>query len=414
MSVTNLRRSGALTHAPIFFSFFTWGFGTGAQNLGRPLFAFAVTGNVFLVGVLLASNAVPRAFTGPLTGYLADRFGRKPLVILGPVIRGLSNIGQFFADDYVSFLVYEMIGQVGVAMWGTSSNVLMSDVTRTETRGRMLALRHMSMRLGFVAGPAVGGVLAATFGLQSVFLLNGVSKIVIVVVVLFMVKETRPEAARAPRAPGQGRGFSLAPFRDRTFLVLAIATAIFAMSNAGIMQSLIPVYAVDVVKVDAATVGFLISIASMVTFLFAFPNGMIADRFGRKWSLVPGMLLIGTASIVLAVGGVYGALVLAVCIKGLGEAMTMGTTQTYAMDIAPPDRRGAILGLWTMSQSVGATTGPILLAALYHFLFPDAAFYTMAVLLVMGALMVALLARETGGRARMAQQSPPTAGGSPP
>ncbi len=414
MSVTNLRRSGALTHAPIFFSFFTWGFGTGAQNLGRPLFAFAVTGNVFLVGVLLASNAVPRAFTGPLTGYLADRFGRKPLVILGPIIRGLSNIGQFMADDYVSFLVYEMIGQVGVAMWGTSSNVLMSDVTRTETRGRMLALRHMSMRLGFVAGPAVGGVLAATFGLQSVFLLNGVSKIVIVVVVIFMVKETRPEAARAPRAPGQGRGFSLAPFRDRTFLVLAIATAIFAMSNAGVMQSLIPVYAVDVVKVDAATVGFLISIASMVTFLFAFPNGMIADRFGRKWSLVPGMLLIGTASIVLAVGGVYGALVLAVCIKGLGEAMTMGTTQTYAMDIAPPDRRGAILGLWTMSQSVGATTGPILLAALYHFLFPDAAFYTMAVLLVLGALMVALLARETGGWARMSQQTPPTAGGSPP
>ena len=414
MSVTNLRRSGALTHAPIFFSFFTWGFGTGAQNLGRPLFAFAVTGNVFLVGVLLASNAVPRAFTGPLTGYLADRFGRKPLVILGPIIRGLSNIGQFFADDYVSFLVYEMIGQVGVAMWGTSSNVLMSDVTRTETRGRMLALRHMSMRLGFVAGPAVGGVLAATFGLQSVFLLNGVSKIVIVVVVLFMVKETRPEAARAPRAPGQGRGFSLVPFRDRTFLVLAIATAIFAMSNAGVMQSLIPVYAVDVVKVDAATVGFLISIASMVTFLFAFPNGMIADRFGRKWSLVPGMLLIGTASIVLAVGDVYGALVLAVCIKGLGEAMTMGTTQTYAMDIAPPDRRGAILGLWTMSQSVGATIGPILLAALYHFLFPDVAFYTMAVLLVLGALMVTLMARETGGRARMSPQSPPTAGGSPP
>ena len=410
MSVTNLRRSGALTHAPIFFSFFTWGFGTGAQNLGRPLFAFAVTGNVFLVGVLLASNAVPRAFTGPLTGFLADRFGRKPLVIIGPIIRGLSNIGQFMADDYVTFLVYEMIGQVGVAMWGTSSNVLMSDVTRTETRGRMLALRHMSMRLGFVAGPAVGGVLAATYGLQSVFLLNGVSKIVIVVVVFFMVKETRPEEARAPRRAGESRGFSLAPFRDRTFLVLAIATAIFAMSNAGVMQSLIPVYAVDVVMVDEATVGFLISVASMVTFLFAFPNGMVADRFGRKWSLVPGMILIAIASIVLAVGNVYGALVLAVCIKGLGEAMTMGTTQTYAMDIAPPDRRGAILGLWTLSQSAGATMGPMLLAALYHFLFPDAAFYTMAVLLLLAALMVALMARETGGRARMSQQPPPTVG----
>jgi hypothetical protein len=64
---------------PIFVSFFTWGLGTGAQNLGRPLFAFAATGNMFLVGILIASNAIPRMFTGPLTGYLTDRLGRKPL-----------------------------------------------------------------------------------------------------------------------------------------------------------------------------------------------------------------------------------------------------------------------------------------------------------------------------------------------
>ncbi len=401
MSVAAPRRPGALSHAPIFFSFFTWGFGTGAQNLGRPLFAFAVTGNVFLVGVLLASNAVPRIFTGPLTGFLADRFGRKPLVVLGPVIRGLSNVGQFMADDYITFLVLEMIGQVGVAMWGTSSNVLMSDVTRAETRGRMLALRHMSMRLGFVLGPAVGGLLAAQFGLQSVFLLNGVSKIVIVAVVLLMVKETRPQEA-AKRPADERSGFSLAPFRDRTFLALAIATAVFAMSNAGVMQTLIPVYAVDVAQVDEAAVGFLISIGSLVTFLFAFPNGIIADRYGRKWSLVPGLLLLAAASFTLMVGGLYAALALAVCVKGLGEAMTMGTTQTYAMDIAPPARRGAYLGLWTFSQSLGATAGPLLLAAIYHYLFPNAAFSVMGTALIAAAALLALTARETAGRGQTA------------
>ena len=393
------RQPGALTHAPIFFSFFTWGFGTGAQNLGRPLFAFAVTGNVFLVGVLLASNAIPRLFTGPLTGFLADRFGRKPLVILGPVIRGLSCVGQFMADDYVTFLVLEMIGQVGVAMWGTSSNVLMSDVTETATRGRMLALRQMSMRFGFVLGPAAGGVLAALFGLQSVFLLNGVSKIVIVVVVLFLVRETRPEEA-AVRPAGRGRSVTLAPFRDRSFLLVALATAAFAMSNAGVMQTLIPVFAVDVAQVDEAAVGFLISVASMVTFLFAFPNGVIADKYGRKWSLVPGLLLLGIASFVLTLGSAYALLVVAVSVKGLGEAMALGTTQTYAMDLAPTDRRGAYLGLYTFSQSLGATSGPLLLAALYAYVFPNAAFFTMAVVLLLAAVLLALGARETASRDR--------------
>ena len=392
-----------LSHAPIFFSFFTWGFGTGAQNLGRPLFAFAATGNIFLVGILLASNAIPRTFTGPLTGFLSDRFGRKPLVILGPTIRGISNVGQFMIglDDYWLFFALELFGQAGVAMWNTSSNVLLSDVTRTESRARVLAARQMSTRLGFVAGPAVGGVLASVFGLQSVFLLNGLSKIVIVLVVFFGVKETRPARMETSLEKPTRRRLSFYPFKDRTFAVLAIATAAFAMSNAGIMQTLVPVYAIDMIKVDEAAVGFLISVASTVTFLFAYPNGIIADRYGRKRSLVPGLLLLALASFVLAGWDFYTALLVAVGIKGLGEAMSLGTTQTYAMDLAPDHARGAYIGFWTFSQALGATLGPILMAGLYYLISPGAAFMTMAIILILAAVLLALFGRETGGRARI-------------
>lgn len=404
MSVSDRRRHPALTHAPIFFSFFTWGFGTGAQNLGRPLFALAVTGNVFLVGVLLAANAIPRSFTGPITGFLTDRFGRKPMVLMGPIIRGITNVGQFFADDYVTFFVLEIVGQVGVAMWATSSNVLLSDVTRVESRGRVLALRNMATRLGFVAGPAVGGVLAATYGLESVFLLNGVSKVVIVVVVIFMVKETRPEELAVPGAAGrQGARLSLEPFRDRTFAVVAVATAVFAMSNAGIVQTLLPVHAVDALGLDTAVVGFLISLTSGLAFLWALPNGMIADRFGRKWSLGPGLLMMGAAAVALTVGDVYATLLVAAVFLGMGEAMGMGTSQTFAMDLAPPERRGMYMGLSMMATSVGATVGPLLLTALYFYVFPDLAFFTITALLIAAAAMLMMMARETGGRARLHQ-----------
>ncbi len=405
MSASGRRTNPALTHAPIFFSFFTWGFGTGAQNLGRPLFALAVTGNVFLVGVLLAANAVPRTFTGPITGFLTDKLGRKPMVLMGPIIRGITNVGQYFSDDYLTFFVLEIIGQVGVAMWATSSNVLLSDVTRTESRGRVLALRNMATRLGFVAGPAVGGVLAATYGLESVFLLNGVSKVVIVVVVLTMVKETRPEELAAPRAAGrQGPRLSLEPFRNRTFAVVAAATAVFSMSNAGIVQTLLPVHAVDALQLDEAVVGFLISLTSTLAFLWALPNGMIADRFGRKWSLGPGLLMMAAAAIALTVGDVYLTLLVAAVFLGMGEAAGMGTSQTFAMDLATPEQRGMYMGLSMMANSVGATAGPLLLAALYHFVFPDVSFIVITVLLVAAALMMALLARETGGRARLGQR----------
>ena len=399
MSAEGRRASPVLTHAPIFFSFFTWGFGTGAQNLGRPLFVLAVTGNVFLVGVMLAANAVPRAFTGPITGFLTDRLGRKPMVLMGPVVRGITNVGQFFADDFLTFFVLEIVGQVGVAIWATSSNVLLSDVTRVESRGRVLALRSMATRLGFVAGPAVGGVLAATFGLESVFLLNGLSKIVIVVVVLTMVKETRPQELADARSAGrQGARLSFEPFRHRTFAVVALATAMFAMSNAGVAQTLLPVHAVDALALDEAVVGFLISLSSALAFLWAFPNGLIADRFGRKWSLGPGLLMMAAASVALTVGDAYTALVVAAVFLGMGEAVGMGTSQTFAMDLAPPEKRGMYMGLSMLANSVGATAGPLLLAALYHFVLPDASFITITVLLVLASLVLALMAQETGGR----------------
>ena len=311
------------SNAPIFFSFFTWGFGTGAQNLGRPLFALAVTGNVFLVGVLIAVNAIPRFFTGPLTGYLTDRLGRKPLIMLAPAIRGATNFGQVFADDYVTFLVLELIGQIGVAMWATSSNVLLSDITSTSNRGRVLALRQMSMRLGFVAGPLVGGVLAAVYGLPALFLLNGISKVVIVLTVLFLVKETRPEPAPvAPSGePRPRRAFSLRPFRDRAFVALAFASAGAAVAQAGVMQTLIPAHARLSLGSDETAVGFLISLAALAAFLAAFPNGIIMDRFGRKVSLVPALALLGAASFLLGIGDAYVVLALVVVVQGVGGSM---------------------------------------------------------------------------------------------
>ena len=107
---------------------------------------------MFLVALLISVNAVPRVFVGPVTGMLTDRFGRKPLSIAGAGLRGVTNIAQAFSGDYVTFLALEFTGQIGVSMWGTSSNVLVADMTNRSNRARVIAVRGMCRRSGFVAG----------------------------------------------------------------------------------------------------------------------------------------------------------------------------------------------------------------------------------------------------------------------
>ena len=137
---------------PIFVAFFFWGAGGGAQNLGRPLFAYSLEQNIFLVTLILAFNAVAILVSSPITGFMSDRWGRKPLMIIGASLRAVTAFIEMFIDSYIEFFVLEFIGGIGIAMWMTSANILIADVTDQGVRGRVVALRGMSQRLGQISG----------------------------------------------------------------------------------------------------------------------------------------------------------------------------------------------------------------------------------------------------------------------
>ena len=71
---------------PVFLMFFFWGFGTGGLWLARPLVAYQVGGSFLLVALVSAASAAPRVIAGPAAGYLTDRFGRRPFLVLGAVL----------------------------------------------------------------------------------------------------------------------------------------------------------------------------------------------------------------------------------------------------------------------------------------------------------------------------------------
>jgi MFS family permease len=427
--------------APVFFSFFLWGFGTGAQHLARPLFAYALTGDVFLVSLLISLNALPRIIVGPVTGMLTDRIGRKPMSIIGASLRGVTNIAQIFAGDYTTFLALEFTGQIGVSMWGTSSNVLVADMTTTRNRARVIAVRGMARRSGFILGPLIGGVLAATYGFDALFLLNGLSKFVIVFVVVFFVAETRswrtpapspespvagsaepigsaeptdsvePEASQpAGRQPARAPKPWIASMKTPSFVALIIVMTGMSMSQTAVIQTLLPLHAQETLGIEEDRIGFLLAMVAVTGFLIAFPSGMMSDRFGRKVTLVPGLLMMSLASIMLAIGGGYAWLLLVVVIKGAGDTMTMGTASVYAMDLAPAEGRGAFLGVVQMFQAGGAFAGPLLIGGLYHAIGPEVAFGAVAGLLGVGSLAMAVLGRETAGPRGRPAETAVTAG----
>ena len=386
---------------PIYVTFFAWGLGTGSLQLARPLFAFEVTGNIFLVSFLVASSSVARIISGPLTGYLTDRWGRKPLVIAGAAIRGLTTLGQFYTDTYVPFFILEFIGQMGVSMWTTSTGVLVGDVTTPANRGRVMAVRTMSSRIGFVAGPAIAGALAVTLGLRYVFLFSTLTKI-INLVVMFWISESRPEETRQRNrraASDTDKGsLLLSVFLTRTFIALAVVTFGLSMMQMGVFQTLVPVYSQEEVGLSEWDIGNLVSFASIIALLVAFPNGAVSDRYGRKVSLVPGMLFLTASAVLLAFSADYAWIVAMMVMYGIAEGMVQGSTQVYAVDLAPVERRGTVVGVWSIFMSLGGVVTTLLVGWLYTEFGPLLAFNGVGGFLFISAMMLALMARETAGR----------------
>lgn len=390
---------------PIVGTFLLWGTGSGAQTLARPLFAYAITDSVFLVTLLISVLALSRMVSGPLTGYLADHWGRKPMAITGAAIRGTASGLVFFTDSFPAFFALEFIGAIGVAMWQTTSQVIVADMSTPENRGRAVATRNTTLRFGQIIGPLLGGLVAGLVSLQAVFFINAASKFIVMGVTWRMVKETRPERESPKTGDSRTKGNAPEPgvsmrsiVATRPFLALAVTTIAIAFMNQGVFMTLFPIAAKEEAGLDTTQIGTLVAIASTITLLISFPNGVIVDKYGRKASLVPGLVLAGGAGILLALLVDFRTAFMAAAVFGIAQSMTQGANQTYAMDLAPEDKRGAFLGMWTSIQSFGAFIGPLAVGAAVEFWNFSAAFYSVAVLMTTAGIAMAILGPETKGR----------------
>ena len=394
-------RSGAYTEffvsaggLPLFSTFFLWAFGTGAVQLARPLFAASFGVPVLLISLVTSSNAVARLVTAPITGFLMDRWGRRPLLIVGVVLRGVSALLEFFCQDYLQFLVLEFIGGIGVSIWATGSNILIGDVSSRENRGMAVAVRSVSVKLGTILGPIVGGLIAAAFvnletGLRWIFIFNAATKVIMLVILLLHVRETRPQAEPAPAVGDIRRTGSFDPslFWNRPFLAVAAATLAISTMGSGVVQALFPVFTERVVGLATYDIGVMMTLAGVTSMLISFPNGWLIDRLGHRASLAPGLLVLALSASLLAISDTYWAVVVMVLVYGLGDGMSQGASQAYAIDLAPEQRRGAFLGVWSLLQNGGTIIAAVLVGAAVDRLGYGAAFHGTAVFLVLSALL---------------------------
>lgn len=373
-----------------------------------PLFADQLGVGAAVIGLTLSFFALARLILNVPLGLLSDRYGRRFLLIGGPLVTAIGMVGSGLAQDIVSLLAWRFIAGAGSAMYMTGAQIYLTDISTPSTRARFIGTNQAALLLGTALGPGIGGIVAEFWGLRAPFHVVGAAALVATVYAWLRVPETRhlaaaeADAARAAESAARSNaGEGKRPRRawvtfltSRDFFAVAMVTmAIFFTRTAG-RQTILPLFAAARLGFTAGSLGALFTAMSVINLVLVAPAAYIADRYGRKIAIVPsGLLVAATLALVAGVNSVT-MLVVWCLIMAVGNSIAGPAPAAYAADISPPHLRGLGMGMYRSAGDVGFLIGPPLLG-----LVADMSSYGWA-LVVNAAIMAVtslffLLARET-------------------
>jgi MFS family permease len=371
-----------------------------ALGTGIALPAVPTLAKSFGVSFGAASGVVTSFLIGNLigtlpAGWLIDRFGRRVVMIGGPLLTSLGAFLVALAHSFPELLVLRFLDGVAAQLWLMGRLAAISHGTAAGQRGREVSWMFGMNNTGKLAGPVLGGFIAAAWGPRATFIAYGVLALLALVPTSALAEDTPHHSRAERRAMKAQAGVRRPTIREivRPRLVY-FAVALFAgLTRGPLSADLLHLYAAFAYHLGPRQIGYLATGAAALSLPIGFVAGWMMDRFGRKRTMVPGFTGVMIAMAALAVSAYamlplawYVALFLLVV---LTQSLTGGSIQTVGADVAPPEARGMFLGLWRFTGQGGQSLSPIAFALLADqvdygsaFLFTAASAGVVAFLLV--------------------------------
>jgi len=347
-------------------------------------------------------------FTGlPVSGMVLDRLGTRSALIAGP---GLSCIAAVLAAAMPRFsLILALIFLVGVAesVWVIAREVSGIDLTRPDQRGRVLSGFHGVNNMGLALGPLFGGLLTESVGFRAVFVAYAACAAVSVLIGA-SVKSSPPSHIAEPSA---NSGWRLGALMDRlrglrqlfhqihpnlraTYAVLVFAT-FTSFAHRMTAQSMLPLYASSKLGLTPKDVGLLFTISGLSVFAMILPAGFVIDKVGRKWATVPSTGIPAIAFLLIPFTESFFQLAVLVSFLGVSNGLSLGSLATSTYDVIPAAARGRLQAARRTMAEIGGVSAPLLGGFLADTFNPGVPFLAYAPLLVLSALLLAAVGRET-------------------
>lgn len=329
-----------------------------------PVLPLMVTGagsNAMYLGVMLALYSAVAFFISPWWGRLSDRVGRKPILIIGLLGFAVSFI-VFGLAQHNLWLMYvsRVIGGGFSGAVTATAFAYIADVTSIEDRTKGMAFAGMSIGLGFIFGPALGGILS-TFGLEVPFFVAGGLALINAVWGIVALQESLPEDKR--QAPGQNPGSRWEAFAGALkYLYLVDFVAQFSITA---LEGCLQLFEMHKINAGSQEIGWMFFISGIVGALI---QGGIVRRV-KHGAEVPmmniGLVVSGIGLFLLLLSNGFWTAALFMTIFGAGNTV-IKPTLTSVITKETKVGQGLASGLLSSMDSLARIVGPLLATYLFQ------------------------------------------------
>ena len=314
------------------------------------------------VGLLISAFTLPGVFLTPFAGVVADRMGRKFILVPALFLFATAGFAIFFVHDFKIILALRVLQGAGAAPLGSLNTTLVGDFFKGKQLPQAMGYNAGVLSLATASYPLLGGLLAGIawyypFAMPLLALPVGLF-------IIFGIKE--PNIEKPSSLKLYLRSFSKSIIRKEVIAIFIIGTLTFIILY-GNFLTYIPFIIKQKFDLSAPQIGMMLSLSSLATVFVAANVGKLTQKFGSLNLLKTAFLLFMATNIILPfVNNLY-LFIIPVIMFGMAMALNMPSLQTVLTKLAPNDQRGAFMSINGWVIRLGQTIGPLIIGIGYTF-----------------------------------------------
>ncbi len=342
------------------------------------------------VGYLISVFTLPGIFLTPFLGVLADRYGRKTILVPALMLFGVAGFACFFARDFQFLLWMRFLQGVGAASIGSLNVTLIGDLYSGHRRGAAMGYNGSVLSIGTAAYPAIGGALAAVAWYYP-FLLPLLGVIVGLAVLRFL-NNKEPKSRMDLK---QYLGDTLRSMGRFKVIVLYLSSiSSFFIIIYGAFLTYFPFLIRDRFGSPVFVIGVVMSGTSVFAAITASQLGKLTKMVSyRNLLLFSFALYIITLVSVPYVGNIY-LLLIPTALLGIANGLNMPVMQTILAGLAPAEQRAAFMSVNGMVLRIGQTIGPLYTGVFFGIAGLKGAFFFSLIPVVIVSVLVFIAFRD--------------------